>query len=679
MKNLNIATKLIVLACFAAGVLIIIGVYGLINISNQKDMIATMYKDRVECLKQLNQVSDALGMDMISAISKGCFGAISWKQATDDMDKATAKADEYWKAYMATYMDDYEKKLANEVVELRRTSKPIRDELKEIFSSSIKDTTNINRIKALMKSQIFQSIEPLVNKIDEDIDYQLDVAKKIFDESESLFAKIMRIYLILIFCGIILLAWLSYQIISSINKNVNQAKLISDKLAAGNLNIDDLKATTKDEIGDLINAFISIKGKIKIIIESIQIYIELTKAGEIEKIKFDEKEYEGAYKEIMSGLNSAAQTTVKPLLELVDVFQKLSQGDLSKKLNTSGLQGGWLGLANSINEVIDANRMVVDNTQQIAAGNLTIKIKPRSDKDELLIALAEMTAKLNEIVSQVVEASENVAAGSQQLSTTASEIAGGANEQAASAEQVSASIEQMTSTIQQNTENAMQTEKIAKEGAAGITEVAGTSQKTVDAIRTITQKIGVVNDIAEKTDILAINAAIEAARAGEHGKGFAVVAAEVRKLAEVSQKAAKEINELSRVNLQLTEDSAALMKSIIPNIQKTAQLVQEISAASNEQNTGAQQIRSAIEQLNTVVQQNSASAEQMSTGSEELASQAEMLQDVISFFNIGKTITATKHFRKKSLVHATNRNAKNKGVNINLDHEEASDSDFEKI
>lgn len=293
-------------------------------------------------------------------------------------------------------------------------------------------------------------------------------------------------------------------------------------------------------------------------------------------------------------------------------------------------------------------------------------------------ALSEMVLQLNEIVSQVMEAAENVSISSNEMSTTANQLSQGANEQAASAEEVTSSIEEMSSAIQQNSDNAIQTEKIAVLSAQGIMDVNSSAQKSLEAMRQISEKIKVINDIAEKTDILAINAAIEAARAGEHGKGFAVVAAEVRKLAEVSQKSAIEINTLSSSALRVTEESGAMMQKMIPEIQRTAQLVQEIAASSNEQRSGSEQITKAIIQFSQVTQQNSAAAEEMSSSSEEMASQAEMLKDTIGFFDIGKQIVATRSIKTKSNQNSSKKIEIKKGVSYHLSEPSVNDNDFEK-
>ena len=324
---------------------------------------------------------------------------------------------------------------------------------------------------------------------------------------------------------------------------------------------------------------------------------------------------------------------VGPLSKSVELANSVAEGDLTGEIDVN--QKDEVGI------LVEAMKKMVSNLQdtvqvagQIAQGNLNVDVKILSDKDTLGKSLTFMAEKLRDIVAEVKGAADNVAAGSQQMSSSSEEMSQGSTEQAASAEEASSSMEQMASNIKQNADNALQTEKIAFKSAEDGQEGGKAVQQTVVAMKEIAEKISIIEEIARQTDLLALNAAIEAARAGEHGKGFAVVASEVRKLAERSQKAAGEISKLSGSSVEVAEAAGRMLTKIVPDIQKTAELVQEISAASNEQNTGAEQINKAIQQLDQVIQQNATASEEMASTSEELASQAEQLQSTIEFFKI---------------------------------------------
>ena len=313
------------------------------------------------------------------------------------------------------------------------------------------------------------------------------------------------------------------------------------------------------------------------------------------------------------------------------VADQIAYGDLStrpKILSDKDVLG------QAMERMVEGLRASAAVAEQIADGDLTVSPKPLSDKDTLGLALEKMVKRLRDVIADVISSADNVSAGSQEMSATAEQLSQGATEQASSTEEASASMEEMASTIKQSADNASQTEKIARQSAADAIASGDAVTKAVGAMQTIAQKIMVVQEIARQTDLLALNAAVEAARAGEHGRGFAVVASEVRKLAERSQAAAAEISTLSGDTVKAAQSAGDMLGKLVPDIQRTAELVEEISAGSREQNTGAVQINMAIQQLDKVTQQNTSAAEQMSATSEELSSQAEQLQAAISYFRI---------------------------------------------
>jgi methyl-accepting chemotaxis protein len=330
----------------------------------------------------------------------------------------------------------------------------------------------------------------------------------------------------------------------------------------------------------------------------------------------------------------------------------------------------------------------IEFTKTMAKGDLTAVLNV-NQKDEIGILaynLQQMNNRIREIITYVASTSENLASASLELSSSSQLVSQGASEQASSAEEVSAAIEEMAANIQQNMENAKKTEVIAIKAEKDIYNGSGKVIQTVDAMREIANKISIIGDIAFQTNILALNAAVEAARAGEHGRGFGVVASEVGKLADRSKLAATEIDQLTKTSTYNAEEAGKLMKDIVPDIQKTSHLIQEISAANYEQSAGADQINMAIQQLNMVTQQNAATSEELATNALELSAQAEQLQDIISFFRLSNDESGArmakalkKEEQKRQPSGAESQPEHRHGIVIDLGEPDNLDEEFERF
>ncbi len=438
----------------------------------------------------------------------------------------------------------------------------------------------------------------------------------------------------------------------------------------------------------------------------------------------DATKHQGDFRKIIEGVNAMLDALITPLNVAADYVDNISKGAIPAKI-TDSYNGDFNILKNNLNTCIDAVNALVADADMLAIAAFEGKLATRADAtkhqgdfrkivegvnatldgvilpvNEAVAVLTEMEkgnltgtinghykgqlkdfkdtvnntiTKIAEIISEVNSAASNIASASEQVSATAQNMSQATSEQAASVEQTSSAVEQMSASINQNTENAKVTDGMATEASSDAIRGGDAVSKTVSAMKSIAGKIGIIDDIAYQTNLLALNAAIEAARAGEHGKGFAVVAAEVRNLAERSQVAAKEIGELAESSVEMAENAGKLLDTIVPSIKKTADLVQEIAAASGEQSTGVGQINTAMNQLNQITQQNASSSEQLAATSEEMSGQAMQLQELMAFF----TINSYESVAKK---HPTSKpKPKGKKEAATHHHDEFNEDEFVKF
>lgn len=443
-----------------------------------------------------------------------------------------------------------------------------------------------------------------------------------------------------------------------------------------------------------------------------RIDIEAYKASFLKVIEMDEKigfdQDSGLRGELRSAIHQVEPAVEELITDLEEVVE-LEKKNAINIIIMVVLIGAALSIATAVIVIRAITRSVnvaSNAIRRVAEGDLTVEIKKVSDDElgDLLDNFSGMTTKLKNIVQSVVSSSASIVNASLEMNKSTQMMAEGASEQAGSAEEISSSIEEMAANIEQSTKNAQETEQMATNGANSINESNEAVKKTIQSMQIITDKISIIGEISRQTNLLALNAAVEAARAGEHGKGFAVVAAEIRRLAERSQVAASEIDEVSSSSVQIAQKSGEMLEKVVPEIQTTAELVREIANSSVEQNNGSEQINSAVQNLNQVAQQNAAALEELAANAEELNSLSEQMTEMVSFFKVGqngqKSVFAQSNghqngHNKHSNGFASNGHAKDgqngngqakksdekkivSGINLNLGEEVGiSDADFE--
>jgi methyl-accepting chemotaxis protein len=509
--------------------------------------------------------------------------------------KAVAEANRVKVAEVLAKLDklissDKGRQLFKEVSDKSSVLNPAYNELYALIKSG-------DQKKALdyMKDQFVSANNAYLASLDALVKYQNELMDEERIRSSDIYEGTRKLMIALSIAAILLASALAWIITASLVKSLGgEPRYAADLMQR--ISNGDLSGEVQTKPGDQGSLLLAVKDmvfKLKQVIDGQRTVVAAANRGNFES-RVDLNGLQGFQREMGEGLNQLATTTGASIDDVVRVMGAMSEGDLTQTIDKH-YEGAFGELKEYANNTV---------------------------------------AKLSHVVAEVNTNAEGLAAASEEVSATAQSLAQAASEQAASVEETSASVEQMTASVAQNTDNAKVTDAMASRAAKEATEGGDAVRSTVAAMKQIAAKVLIIDDIAYQTNLLALNAAIEAARAGEHGKGFAVVAAEVRKLAERSQIAAQEIGEVATGSVQLAEQAGQMLGSMVPNIKKTSDLVQEITAASEEQSSGLAQINAAISQLSQTTQQNAAGSEQLASTAEEMSSQAEELQQAMSFFKV---------------------------------------------
>jgi len=619
MKNWKIRTR--ISAGFAAVILIAgaLGIFaysriGIINASSND--VSGNSLPSVYIIGQLHSnIERLMSVVMQHAVSND-------KQEMEDRDAEIrdirARNSEWMAKYEKLFSNDEDRRLFSEIVAAREAFWKMGEEVLRVSRIGT-DAANKQAI-----AMVYKDLRPLHAKYLEtaqkEIVFNQDLAAEAVKSIDGAVASARSGILYGLIAAVLIAACISFFVVQSITRPLDAAVALVNQVAAG-----DLTHTTEidstDEVGQMLK---SMNGMVENLKAAANVAVGISQGDLSVRAKvLSDKD----------SLGQALTTMIENLKAAAGVAVKISEGDLSVRAKVLSEKDA---LGQALAAMIENLSSAADIAVKISEGDLTVRPKVLSEKDVLGHALAAMLENLRNTVTQVTDAAGNVATGSEEMSSTAQRLSEGATEQAAAAEETTSSMEQMTASIQQNADNARQTDKIATKASEDARLSGDAVIRTVSAMKQVAEKIGLIEEIARKTDLLALNAAVEAARAGEHGKGFAVVASEVRKLAERSQTAAAEISRLTVDGVQVAEGAGQMLTKLVPDIQKTAELLREIAAASAEQSTGASQVNKAIQQLDQVIQQNSSASQEMASTAEELSAQAEVLQSTIGFFKTDK-------------------------------------------
>ncbi len=618
MKNLNIGTR--IMAGFAAviAIAITLGLFAYARVGGIEKGSSAIAGTSLPGVYLVGQVQNGIQKEFTLILQHiGCSDKSEIERVESEVAASRTRNHGFRDEYQKLISSDRERALFDALMVARNAYVGSSDEALRLSKTGTVDGKKraadlVNAKVRALEGQYLEAAANLVAASKSSAELQ---AQKVEEAVKS-----ARIGILLGLAVALLMAIaISWLIVRSITCPLAVAVGLVDRVSTGDLS-HQAEVDSRDEVGRMLAAMNKMVGNLK------------NTAGIATQISRGDLRAEPMILSERDTLGQALSGMVANLKTAANVAARISEGDLSVQTHA---QSEHDVLGRALDGMVRNLKGAAHVAARIAEGDLTVAAQALSEQDVLGHALVRMLENLRKTVAEVSASACNVATGSDEMSSTAQQLSQGATEQAAAAEESTAAMEEMAASVQQNADNARQTDKIASKAAEDARSSGDAVVRTAAAMKQVAEKIGIIEEIARKTDLLALNAAVEAARAGEHGKGFAVVASEVRKLAERSQTAAAEISRLTADGVHTAEGAGQLLGKLVPDIQKTAELVREIAAASEEQSTGAAQVNKAIQQLDQVIQQNSAASEQMASTAEELSSQAEVMQSSIAFFKTG--------------------------------------------